>query len=66
MWTNSFPQAVLADNLRKFNFDIKYFFYKDISEDHSINLKFEKTGKGILFATFVYALIWVYFNQGLS
>lgn len=42
VWTNSFPQAVLADNLRKFNFDIKYFFYKDISEDHSINLKFEK------------------------
>ena len=31
-----------------------------------INLKFEKTGKGILFATFFYALIWVYFNQGLS
>ena len=29
-----------------------------------VHLKYEKTGKGILFATFFYALIWVYINQG--
>lgn len=28
-----------------------------------INVKHENTGKGILFATFIYALIWVYTNQ---
>jgi len=28
-----------------------------------INLKFEKAGKGILFATFIYAIIWIYINQ---
>ena len=28
-----------------------------------INLKFEKVGKGILFATFIYAIIWIYINQ---
>tara|TARA_B100001758_G_C18180970_1_gene489459 strand:+ start:55 stop:321 length:267 start_codon:yes stop_codon:yes gene_type:complete len=28
-----------------------------------INVKHEHTGKGILFATFIYALIWVYTNQ---
>ncbi len=28
-----------------------------------MNLKYEKTGKGILFATFIYGLIWVYVNQ---
>ena len=31
-----------------------------------INLKFENTGKGILFATFMYALLWVYYNKGLG
>ncbi|MAQ48086.1 MAG: hypothetical protein CMD27_04325 [Flavobacteriales bacterium] len=29
-----------------------------------INLKHESTGKGILFVTFIYGLIWVYINQG--
>tara|TARA_B100001250_G_C19516518_1_gene664042 strand:- start:449 stop:721 length:273 start_codon:yes stop_codon:yes gene_type:complete len=29
-----------------------------------INLKYESTGKGILFVTFIYGLIWVYINQG--
>tara|TARA_B100001250_G_scaffold371545_1_gene356439 strand:- start:1228 stop:1500 length:273 start_codon:yes stop_codon:yes gene_type:complete len=29
-----------------------------------MNLKYEKTAKGILFATFIYALIWVYVNHG--
>ncbi|MBF25634.1 MAG: hypothetical protein CMP49_03845 [Flavobacteriales bacterium] len=29
-----------------------------------INLKFEKTAKGILFATFIYGIIWVYLNKG--
>jgi len=29
-----------------------------------INLKYESTGKGILFVTFIYGLIWVYMNQG--
>ena len=28
-----------------------------------INLGFEKTGKGILFVTFIYAMMWVYFNK---
>ena len=28
-----------------------------------INLKYEKPGRGILFATFIYALIWVYVNK---
>ena len=28
-----------------------------------INLKYEKTGRGILFATFIYAFIWIYINQ---
>ena len=31
-----------------------------------INLKYEKTAKGILFATFIYALIWVYLNQAIN
>ena len=31
-----------------------------------INLKYEKTAKGILFATFIYALIWVYVNKGMN
>ena len=30
-----------------------------------LNLKFERTGKGIFFATFVYALIWIYTNKGI-
>ena len=30
-----------------------------------ISLKHERTAKGILFATFVYGLIWVYVNQGI-
>ncbi len=29
-----------------------------------INLKYEATGKGILFITFIYAILWVYINQG--
>ena len=29
-----------------------------------INLKYEKTAQGILFATFIYGLIWVYVNKG--
>ena len=45
MWTNSFPQVILADNLRKINFDIKYFFYKDILKDHSVNCTIEKPKK---------------------
>ncbi len=28
-----------------------------------MNLKYERTGKGILFATFIYGLLWVYMNQ---
>ena len=28
-----------------------------------IKLKYEDTGRGILFATFIYALMWVYLNQ---
>ena len=28
-----------------------------------IRLGYEKTGKGILFITFIYALFWVYYNQ---
>ena len=28
-----------------------------------INLRYENAGKGVLFATFVYAFIWVYINQ---
>ena len=31
-----------------------------------INLKYERTGKGILFATFIYGLIWVYINKGFN
>ena len=30
-----------------------------------MSLQYEKTAKGILFATFVYGLIWVYVNQGI-
>lgn len=30
-----------------------------------MSLKYEKTAKGILFATFVYGLIWVYLNKGV-
>ena len=29
-----------------------------------INMKQESTGKGILFVTFIYAIMWVYINQG--
>lgn len=28
-----------------------------------LKLDFEAVGKGILFATFIYALLWVYINQ---
>lgn len=28
-----------------------------------INLKYDKTGRGILFSTFIYALIWIYVNK---
>ena len=28
-----------------------------------MSLKYEKTGKGIFFATFIYALIWIFINQ---
>jgi len=28
-----------------------------------MNLKYEKTGKGIFFATFIYGLIWIFINQ---
>lgn len=28
-----------------------------------MNLQYEKTAKGILFATFIYGLIWVFINQ---
>jgi len=31
-----------------------------------INLKYEKTAKGIFFATFIYGLIWVYINKGMN
>ena len=31
---------------------------------YMINLKYEKTGKGILFLTFIWAIIWV-FDKGL-
>ena len=30
-----------------------------------MSLKYENTAKGILFATFIYGLIWVYVNQGI-
>ena len=30
-----------------------------------INLQYEKTAKGMLFITFIYALIWVYINRGV-
>ena len=29
-----------------------------------MKLQYERTAKGILFATFVYGLIWVYLNKG--
>ena len=29
-----------------------------------MNLKFEKTAKGVFFATFIYAVIWIYLNKG--
>tara|TARA_B100001113_G_scaffold296557_1_gene254049 strand:+ start:220 stop:492 length:273 start_codon:yes stop_codon:yes gene_type:complete len=29
-----------------------------------INLKHESTGKGILFVTFIYGIVWMYINQG--
>ncbi len=28
-----------------------------------IKLNYEKTGKGILFITFIYSIIWIYINQ---
>lgn len=41
-------------------FNLPFFRY------YIINLKYEKTAKGILFATFIYALIWVYINKGMN
>ena len=29
-----------------------------------IKLKFEQTAKGVFFATFIYAVIWIYINKG--
>tara|TARA_B100001250_G_scaffold413038_1_gene445899 strand:+ start:299 stop:565 length:267 start_codon:yes stop_codon:yes gene_type:complete len=31
---------------------------------YMINLKYEKTGKGVLFLTFIWAIIWI-FDKGL-
>ncbi len=28
-----------------------------------MSLKYEKTGKGIFFATFMYGLVWIFINQ---
>ena len=28
-----------------------------------VNLKYEKTAKGILFSTFIYGIVWVYHNK---
>ena len=41
-------------------FNLPFFRY------YIINLKYEQTAKGILFATFIYALIWVYINKGMN
>ena len=43
---------------------IKHLF-KNI-DLYVININCEKTGKGILFATFMYALIWIYINNGID
>ena len=40
-------------------FNLPFFRY------YLINLNCEKTGKGILFATFIYALLWIFFNKGM-
>ena len=29
-----------------------------------MNLNFENTGKGIFFATFIYAIVWIYIHKG--
>ena len=39
-------------------FNLPFFRY------YLININCERTGKGILFATFLYALIWIYINNG--
>ena len=41
-------------------FNLPFFRY------YLINLNCEKTGKGILFATFIYALIWIFVNKGIE
>ena len=41
-------------------FNLHFFRY------YLMNLNFEKTGKGILFATFIYALIWVFIYKGVN
>ena len=41
-------------------FNLPFFRY------YVININCDKTGKGILFATFMYALIWVYINKGID
>ena len=41
-------------------FNLPFFRY------YLMNLNFEKTGKGILFATFIYALIWVFIYKGVN
>ena len=38
-------------------FNLPFFRY------YIININCEKTGKGILFATFIYAIIWIYINK---
>ena len=41
-------------------FNLPFFRY------YLMNLNCEKTGKGILFATFIYALIWVFIYKGVN
>jgi len=41
-------------------FNLPFFRY------YLINLNCEKTGKGILFATFIYALMWIFINKGIE
>lgn len=41
-------------------FNLPFFRY------YLVSLDCEKTGKGILFATFIYALIWIFINKGIN
>ncbi|MAQ70474.1 MAG: hypothetical protein CMD23_05205 [Flavobacteriales bacterium] len=55
VWGRSFSSASMQ--LFALVLNLPFFRY------YLMSLKYEKTGKGIFFATFMYGLVWIFINQ---